>query len=142
MPGLRLGLPTSGPASVASWGRRVAALLVDWLIASLAALLLRGVTGWTPGSGQELLPVAVWVVLVTVSTGLTGGSPGQHLLGLRVIRLDRQPVGLWTALVRTLLIALVIPPVVSDRDRRGLHDLTVGTVVVNGPRESTTGPRR
>jgi uncharacterized RDD family membrane protein YckC len=142
VPGLRLGLPASGPGSVASWGRRIAALLVDWLLASVVVLLLRGLTAWTPGSGQELLPVAAWVVIVTVSTGITGASPGQHLLGLRVIRLDWQRVGLWTALVRTLLIALVIPPVVSDRDRRGLHDLTVDTIVVNGPRQSAAAPRR
>ena len=29
-PGSRLGLPADGPRSVASWGRRVLALVVDW----------------------------------------------------------------------------------------------------------------
>jgi uncharacterized RDD family membrane protein YckC len=133
-PGERLGLPLVGPGSVATWGRRIAALLIDWLAASTVVLLVRGAAAWTPGSGAEFWPLAVWVVGVSVSTGLTGASPGQHLLHLRVLRLDRQRVGLWNGLVRTLLIALVIPPVVTDRDRRGLHDLVVGTIVVNGPR--------
>jgi uncharacterized RDD family membrane protein YckC len=109
--------------------------MIDWALANLVLLLvLRDPGPWTPGSSQQLWPVGVWVVLVALATGFTGASAGQHLLNLRVIRLDRRPVGVWNALVRTLLIALVIPPVVSDRDRRGLHDLTVGTVVVNGPR--------
>jgi uncharacterized RDD family membrane protein YckC len=137
VPGVRLGLPAQGPGSVASWGRRIGALLLDWLLANLVLLVLvRDTTPWTAGSDQALWSVGIWVVLVALATGLTGASAGQHLLNLRVIRLDRQRVGLWNALVRTLLIALVVPPVVSDRDRRGLHDLTVGTVVVNGPRAS------
>ena len=36
-PGNRLGLPETGPGSVASWPRRVLALLLDWLIAGLVA---------------------------------------------------------------------------------------------------------
>ena len=40
-PGQRLGLPQSGPRSLARMGRRIAALFVDWLIAyGLAALAM------------------------------------------------------------------------------------------------------
>lgn len=138
VPGQRLGLPSQGPGSVATWGRRVAALFIDWFAASLVVLVIaRGATPWTPGSLAQLWPLVAWLVLVTLATGLTGASPGQHLLNLRVIRLDRAPVGLWNGLVRTVLIALVVPPLVADQDRRGWHDLAVGTVVVNGPRETT-----
>lgn len=137
VPGQRLGLPPQGPGSVATWGRRVAALFIDWFAASLLVLVIaRGTSPWTPGSLAQLWPLVAWAVLVTLTTGLTGASPGQHLLNLRVIRLDRRPVGLWNGLVRTLLIALVVPPLVADEDRRGWHDLAVGTIVVNGPRAS------
>jgi uncharacterized RDD family membrane protein YckC len=34
------------------------------------------------------------------------------------------------AFVRTLLICLVIPPLVFNRDQRGLHDLATGTVPI------------
>lgn len=135
VPGERLGLPVAGPGSVASWGRRVAALFIDWFGASLVVLIVaRGTEPWTPGSLAQLWPLITWLVLVSLSTGLTGASPGQHLLNLRVIRLDRRPVGVWNGLVRTVLIALIVPPLVADVDRRGWHDLAVGTVVVNGPR--------
>ncbi len=143
LPGVRLGLPEGGPGSIAGWGRRIGALFLDWFGASLLVLLImRDTSAWTPGSLLQLLPLAAWVLMVTVSTGLTGASPAQHALNLRVIRLDRRPVGLWNGLIRTLLIALVIPPLVADRDRRGLHDLAVGTAVVNGPREQRTSPQR
>lgn len=142
-PGRRLGLPDQGPGSVATWARRVVALVVDWMLANLVVLLvLRSSEPWTAGSPLQLAPLVVWLVVVALATGLTGASPGQHLLGLRVVRLDRRPVGLWNGIIRTLLIALVIPPAVADRDRRGLHDLAVGTVVVNGPREEPSPPVR
>lgn len=135
VPGARLGLPPQGPGSVATWGRRVAALFIDWFAASLVVLIVgRSTDPWTPGSLGQLWPLVTWLVLVSLATGLTGASLGQHLLNLRVIRLDRRPVGLWNGFVRTVLIALVVPPLIADVDRRGWHDLAVNTVVVNGPR--------
>jgi uncharacterized RDD family membrane protein YckC len=47
-----------------------------------------------------------------------------------VIRLDGRPVGLWWSLVRTVLLLAVIPPLVYDRDQRGLHDKAANTAVV------------
>jgi uncharacterized RDD family membrane protein YckC len=119
---------------VARWGRRIAALFIDWFLASFVVLVLaRGTSPWTPGSLAQLWPLFAWLAIVALSTGLTGASPGQHLLRLRVIRLDRRPVGVWNGFVRTVLIGLVVPPLIVDADRRGWHDLAVGTVVVNGP---------
>jgi uncharacterized RDD family membrane protein YckC len=131
----KLGLPASGPGSPARWGRRFAALFVDWAIANLVAYFVSGGTlPWDTERAVAWLPVACWVVLVWLSTALTGASPGQHLLRLRVIRLDRRRIGLRVGGLRTALIALVIPPLVFTREGRGLHDLAVGTIVVNGPR--------
>ncbi len=134
-PGSRLGLPGDGPGSVAGWGPRLLALALDWLIANLLALaLLRDTSIWEPGSGLRWLPLALWALEVWLLTALTGASAGQRLRHLTVLRLDRQRVGVWRSLVRTGMILLVIPPLVFDRDGRGLHDLTAGTVVVHGPR--------
>jgi uncharacterized RDD family membrane protein YckC len=132
-PGQRLGLPQAGAGSGARWGPRILALLIDWLVANLMALLVVGVGAWSSATPRGWAPLLLWFVLVALSTGLTGASPGQHLLGLRVVRLDLRPVGLWRGIVRTALIALVIPPLVFDPDRRGLHDLAVGTIAVVGP---------
>ena len=35
------------------------------------------------------------------------------------------------ALVRTVLLCLAVPPLIWDRDRRGLHDRAADTAVVN-----------
>jgi uncharacterized RDD family membrane protein YckC len=112
----------------------VAALFVDWLLANVVVLLSRGPAALDPANGASWLPLVTWLVITAACTGLAGTSPGQWLLRLRVIRLDNRPVGLWRALVRTCLIALVIPPLIMDADGRGLHDRAVGTVVVAGPR--------
>jgi uncharacterized RDD family membrane protein YckC len=122
--GQRLGLPAEGPTSVSSWGRRVAALFVDWLACLLVAQLFSENT-------NSLVTMAVFLGEVTVFTALAGGSFGQLALRVAVVRLDGRRVNLLQALVRTVLICLVIPPVVFNRDNRGLHDLAVGTVTVN-----------
>jgi uncharacterized RDD family membrane protein YckC len=69
--------------------------------------------------------VEVWLL-----TALTGFTVGKRLTGIRVIRLDGRPVGLWWSLVRTVLLLTVIPPLVYDRDLRGLHDKAANTAVV------------
>jgi uncharacterized RDD family membrane protein YckC len=38
--------------------------------------------------------------------------------------------GLWRPIVRSVLLALVIPAVIWDADNRGLHDKAAGTVLV------------
>ena len=45
-------------------------------------------------------------------------------------RLDGKPVGFVWSLVRTLLLLTVIPPLVTDRDLRGLHDKAANTIVI------------
>ena len=53
-----------------------------------------------------------------------------RLLRLRVVRLDGKPVGLWWALIRTLLLLAVVPPLIFDSDLRGLHDKAANTLVI------------
>ena len=64
-------------------------------------------------------------------TGLAGGSAGQIARGLRVVRLDGRPLGLPRAALRTLLLLLLVPALIWDRDGRGLHDKAADSVVVN-----------
>ncbi len=122
--GQRLGLPEEGTGSVASWGRRIAALFVDWLGSMLVARVVAETT-------DGFVTMAVFLAEVTVFTALAGGSFGQLALRVAVIRLDGKRVNVLRALLRTALICLVIPPVVFNRDNRGLHDLAVATVTVN-----------
>jgi uncharacterized RDD family membrane protein YckC len=72
----------------------------------------------------------VLFVVTSLLVGLLGTSLGHRLLGVRVARLDGRAVGIPKAMLRSLLLCLVIPAVIYDKDRRGLHDLAAGTIVV------------
>jgi uncharacterized RDD family membrane protein YckC len=76
-------------------------------------------------------PILVLLVEATVLTTLLGGSFGQLALRIVVVRLDGRPVNLLQALGRTALICLVVPPLIFNRDNRGLHDLAFGTIALN-----------
>lgn len=121
-PGKRLGLPAHGPGSIARLGRRVLALCIDWAISLLIANAFLGDDAFAP----LLVFVAMQVLLVMT----IGSSIGHTILGLRVVRLGGGYPGLWRPIVRALLIALVIPAVIWDRDQRGMHDRLVGTVLL------------
>lgn len=107
--------------------------MIDWVIANIVAVLFVGSDLYDAGSGSNWVPLLCWFVLVTIMTAFTGASTGQWLLRVRVVRLDRRPVGLPRAVVRTALIALVVPPLIFDGNRRGLHDMAVNTAAVNAP---------
>jgi uncharacterized RDD family membrane protein YckC len=127
--GQRLGLPAEGPRSVASWGRRVAALFVDWFACLLVTQVI-GDLGHVSDATIRSLPLLVFLVEGTLFTALVGGSFGQLALRIAVVRLDGRPLTILHTFVRTLLICLVIPPVVFNRDNRGLHDLAVNTITL------------
>jgi hypothetical protein len=124
--GQRLGLPESGPGSMATTGRRVAALFIDWIAATLVASALVGTADTTP---ERFATLGVFALEVTVLTWLWGSSFGQRLVGVRVVGRTRR-LGVIAALLRTVLICIVIPPLVWDADGRGLHDRAVDSLVV------------
>jgi uncharacterized RDD family membrane protein YckC len=108
--------------------RRVLALLVDWFASKAVAGLVVGSGVWTTNGVEQLWVFAVFIAEASILTALTGGSFGQLLFRIRVVRVDGRPLTLLHAVVRTVLICLVIPPLVFNRDQRGLHDLAVATV--------------
>lgn len=111
-------------------GRRIAALLVDWMIAyGLAGLgMAVGVFGSSFLATAVLL---IWFILGVVSVRLFGFTPGQYVLGMRVASVDnRLHVGTGRAAVRGLLIALVLPALFTDSDGRGIQDRFTATAVV------------
>lgn len=129
-PGERLGLPETGSRSLARMGRRFGALIIDWLISyGLAALGLS--LGLISMAWLSTAILVIWFVLGVVSVRLFGFTPGQYALGLMVVPVDnRLHVGTGRAIGRGLLIALVIPPLFTDADGRGLQDRATGTAVV------------
>lgn len=129
-PGQKLGLPESGPGSLARLSRRAGALAVDWLIAyGLAGLGLS--LGLVTTQTIATAVLVIWFVLGVIAVRLFGFTPGQYLLGLRVASVDnRMNVGLGRAVARGLLIALVIPALFTDSDGRGFQDRLTATAVV------------
>lgn len=129
--GERLGLPADGPGAVAGFGRRVAALFIDWFAAvGVVALILPPSRQAADVVEREFVVLGVFALAVWIGVSLTSASLGKWLLRLRVVGLDGRPIGPARALLRTLLICLVIPAAILDRDARGLHDKATRSVVV------------
>jgi uncharacterized RDD family membrane protein YckC len=124
--------PDSLPYETASWGRRVLALLVDWLASTLVVVFFMGWSDYSAaGSPGSLYVLVVFVLESALFTSTTGGSFGKVATRLRVVRVDNggrlDPL---RSLARAILVALVIPPLVFRSDRRGLHDIAAGTATV------------
>jgi len=65
-----------------------------------------------------------------VGLALVGATPGKLVMRTRVVQVDGSRLTPLGALLRTLLLVLVIPAVVFDRDTRGLHDKAVKAVQI------------
>jgi uncharacterized RDD family membrane protein YckC len=130
-PGQSLGLPRERRGSLASWGARIGALIIDWAACMAIAVGFFGSAVLTGGGWRAWMILTVFFVESALLSWLTGGSFGQLLSRIAVVRLDAQPLGLPRALLRALLVSLALPALIISTDRRGLHDLAVGTVVIN-----------
>jgi uncharacterized RDD family membrane protein YckC len=105
----------------ASLGRRLAALMIDWIVATFTTGLLFPI--FASSLAPSLTRLVVFVIEVGLMTALTGASIGQKILGIRVVTYpDQLFLTPSKAFLRTVLIALVIPAIVIDSENRGLHD--------------------
>ncbi|HET9127944.1 MAG TPA: RDD family protein [Propionibacteriaceae bacterium] len=129
-PGASLGLPASGRGSLAPWRARIAAIIADWAASMAAAAGMFGPAVVTGHDWRAWMTYAVFFAESAVLTVFTGGSFGQLLARVVVVRLDRRPLEWWRSLLRTVLKCLVIPALIVGADRRGLDDILLGTAVV------------
>ena len=124
----------TGPLSAAPMGRRLVALIVDWVLCYLIAssIVRHNVFIVTDAHYQDaqLVALLLFVVEVYLLTAISGLTVGKRLLGLRTIRTNGSSPGFRWAALRTLLLVCVIPAGLSDRDLRGLHDRAADTIVV------------
>jgi len=121
-PGERLGLPESGPGSLARAGRRILAICIDWALCLLISNFFFDGNSWAT--------LAVFFAEQAVLVGTLGYSIGHRVSNIHVVRLDGSPAGIPAALVRAALLCLVIPAIIFDPDQRGLHDKAMKTVLV------------
>ncbi|MEU7854528.1 RDD family protein [Nonomuraea sp. NPDC049141] len=126
-PGERLGLPEQGSGAIAGWGRRIAALVIDWMICTWVVVQL--VLRMNPAESPWAV-VAVFALQYALLVGFMGQTFGHRLAGIRVAALDGGNPRLLPVLVRTLLLCLTVPALIWDRDHRGVHDRASNTMVV------------
>ena len=115
-----------GAAIVGLAASLVGQLRPEWLVAALAG------AWWTLVTGAYF--VLFWSV--------TGQTPGQRLMRLRVVDMRSTPPGPGRSVLRLVGLFLAIAPlfagflpVLFDRRRRGLHDFLAGTFVMYADRE-------
>lgn len=128
-------MPTADPAGAtplsppnASLTRRAAAVVVDWLLCQLVAAGILGVDA-AQGGAAAFAPLGVFFVLNVVLVSATGSTVGHRLLGLQVWQVRPGPFPL-QVLVRSAMLCLFVPAVLSGGDGRGLHDVAAGTRIV------------
>lgn len=129
--GKTIGLPPAGAGSLTTTGPRLGAYIVDAVASAILAALFvhggSGAAGKLPGL-WSLIPFALdYLVGVLVA----GRTLGMYLFGLRLIRVDRTAaIGPRRIVIRTILLLLLVPALVFDRDGRGLHDRLTDSAVV------------
>ena len=112
----------------AGFGRRFAALLIDWALCLVIASFYADprVVAWPP--------VVVLILFNAILIGLFGQTLGMSLARLRAVSaVDGGAIGILRGLLRGVLLALLIPALVMDEKRRGLHDRAAGSIVVALP---------
>lgn len=120
--GSSLGLPATGPGSVAPFWRRPVSLLLDWgLCMVISGLFLHG---------DALANLALFVSVNLLFLSLFGGTPGQFVMRVRVHPVRGRTPMILRALVRTGAMLLLLPACVWTKDSQPLHDVAAGTAVV------------
>ena len=121
-PGKRFGLPQNGPRSTPTYLRRALALVVDWGIAVGVSIMFFDY--------RALPTLAVFVSLSMLGGLFAAGTPGHLITGIRIAPIKGGALGIMAPLVRPLLVASVLPAILTDEDMRGGHDRLVGTILV------------
>ncbi|MGV8846255.1 RDD family protein [Tessaracoccus sp.] len=129
-PGQSLGLPESGRGSLAGWWPRIGAMVGDWAASMVVAVGFFGIGVITEPGWRGFMILVVYFAEASLLTALTGGSFGQLIARVGVVRLDGGPLGWWRPVVRTAMKCLVVPHIVVGAERRPLTDMMLGTAVI------------
>src|SRR4051812_49802104 len=114
--GAALGLPAEGPGSLASFGSRIGAYLVDAVAAALVAGLFTAPS--LPGN-WSLLSFGLITVVTLVAFGQT---PGMRLFGLRLAHPRAgQRLALWRARGPAAPLMVVVAPLLGGAHGPRLH---------------------
>lgn len=126
--GARLGLPATGTGSLATLLRRFGGVLIDWGVAQLIVWLFFRESFGQAGAAS-FIPLGVFAAVTIVSLSLTGSTLGHRVMGLQ-LRQVRPGNPYLQIVIRTVLLCLFFPAILTGRDGRNLHDIAAGTVLV------------
>ena len=120
--------PETGPGAVATIGPRLGAFVIDSLLAIAIAIIS---TGPPPGAAYNLVVYLSFLAIELIFVTLAGQTPGMRVVGAVVMTAaDGSKPRLRWVLLRTLLLAAVVPALVTDASGRAMHDRAAGTVMV------------
>lgn len=112
-----------------SLGRRMSALMVDWLACYFIVAASAGGLG-------RMAPNRSWTVLalffaeVAILSALQGASLGHRIFGIKIIRFaDGGAITPVQALIRSALLVTVIFAITFDENGRGMHERFSGSVL-------------
>jgi uncharacterized RDD family membrane protein YckC len=112
-----------------TFGLRLWAFVIDIVIADLLAIIING--GYHADSRQNLLNYLAFLVIEVVFVTLAGQTPGMRMAGIAVVReSDYGRPRLPWVLVRTLLLAVIVPALIVDENGRAMHDRAAGLRMV------------
>jgi uncharacterized RDD family membrane protein YckC len=130
-------LPETGPGAVAGFGARLLAFVVDAAL-SVAIAFISGhgpsvtVNGQSrPSIAYNVIVAASFLAIEFLFITLAGQTPGMRVAGVAVVRArdgGRPAIG-WV-LLRTLLVATIVPALIPDASGRPLHDRACGTTTI------------
>jgi len=123
-----MSTPTPSAGTIAGFGSRLLAFLVDAVVCDLLALF----SGRRPGDPvYGYIVLGAFLLIEFLFVGLAGQTPGMRVVGLAVVRAsDGGRAALRWVLARTVLLAFVIPALLPDASGRPLHDRAAGTSTI------------
>jgi len=125
---------------------RLGAAFIDACLAAVVALptyllvdraLLGRATGFLDATATQVVLLAWFLWDMTYLVGRTGQSWGQRLVGLKVVNVDGEPIGFWSALGRNLFAIFISLPLdllvtlaIWDPQKQAWHDKVFRTFVI------------
>jgi uncharacterized RDD family membrane protein YckC len=112
-----------------SLGRRMAALMVDWLACYFIVAASAGGLG-AMASNRSLSVLGLFFAEISLLSALQGASLGHRIFGIRIVRFsDGGAISPLQALIRSALLVTVIFAITFDENGRGMHERFSQTVL-------------
>jgi uncharacterized RDD family membrane protein YckC len=112
-----------------TFGLRLWAFVIDIVLADLLAIIVNG--GYHVDGRQNLLNYLAFLVIEVVFVTMAGQTPGMRMAGIAVVReADYGRPQLRWVLLRTLLLAVIVPALIVDDQGRAMHDRAAGLRMV------------